>query len=60
MITRPDRKISKFTGESLDKISSKNNKISDIIYHHLHEQPLEFIKYLKGEYEGELTETDIE
>ena len=60
MITRPDRKISKSTGESLDKIAYKNNQISNIIYQHLHEQPLEFIKYLKGEYDGELTETDIE
>ena len=54
MITRPDRKRSNNTGESLDEITKENHEMSKQVFQQLQVQPDEFINYLKGNYQGEL------
>ena len=48
MITRPDRRLHKQTGESLESIAEKNHKLSNQVYEQILHQKDVFIEYLKG------------
>ena len=48
MITRPDRRLSIKTGESLKSIAEKNHNLSNQVYEQIVNQKDIFINYLKG------------